>query len=536
MSEWDFIVIGSGSSGSVVANRLSGEVKSRVLLLEAGRQQRDWRFKIPLAGISMRMHPKSSWCYESEPEPGLMGRCIEVPRGKGLGGSSLVNGAVYNRGNPRDFDQWAAQGLPGWDYVSVLPYFRRVENHWKGETFHHGVKGEVSVRQPQVENPFSERAFEAAKSMGFSLSDDVSGPDPEGFHIPDFNVDDRGRRATTAAAFLDPIKSRKNLRIETEAHVVRILVENGRAVGVEYSQRGERKIAYAAREIVLSGGAYGSPQILMLSGIGPADHLRSVGIDVVHDLSGVGQNLSDQPAAIFEARTKEPKAFHRTFRADRFMMQLGRWFFGMRNELSTMPVIAAANMRTSQSAEGPDMRFMISALTMRNSIWFPGVRKGAGHFMMALYGVPHPRSRGHVSLRSSNPFEAPRILFNMLTDPWDLAELRRGHKLMREFLAQPAMASFVGDITLPFTHLDTDDAIDDFHRQFGMTTSHPVGTCRMGLDDGAVVDAECRVRGIEGLRVIDLSVLPVQISGNPHGTAVMLGDKASDAILGKPAL
>lgn len=535
-NNWDYIVIGSGSTGSVVANRLSGTDGGRVLLLEAGHRQTDVRFKVPLAGISMRMHPKSSWCFVSEPEPGLDGRSLEVPRGKGLGGTALINGGVYNRGNPSDFNQLAAQGLQGWDFASVLPYFKRVENHWKGDNDYHGASGEISIRQPQVSNPFTERAFQAAQNMGYSISDDVSGPNPEGFHIPDFNVDDRGVRATTARAFLDSIAHRDSLRIETGAHVLRIVVENGRATGVEYVHRGERKMARADREVILSAGTMQSPHLLMLSGIGPADHLTQHGIKVVHDLPGVGQNLHDQPAALIEARTKEPRAFHRTLRADRFAIQCMRWALGLRNELSAMPVIAAANMRTVTGGTGPDMRFMISAMTMRNSVWFPLIRSGAGHFMMSMYAVPHPKSRGSVSLRTADSFAPPEIRYNLLSDPFDIAEMRRGHRLMREFLAQPALSSVVGEITVPQSPLATDAEVDAFNRRVAQTTAHAMGTCKMGIDSSAVVDGSCKVRGIDALRVIDLSVMPVQSSGNPNATAVMMGDKLSHEILGRPPL
>lgn len=533
MSNWDYIVIGSGSAGSVVANRLSGPDGGRVLLLEAGPRQRDIRFKVPLAGISMRMHKKVSWRFFSEPEPGLDDRPLEVPRGKGLGGTSLINGGVYNRGHPSDFDRWAEMGAPGWDYESVKPYFRNVENHWKGDSDEHSATGDISIRKPQVPNPFSERAFEAAKQMGYSVTDDISGSDPEGFHIPDFNVNDRGRRHSTVAAFLDPIISRKNLDIETGAHVLRIVIENGRATGVEYIQNGKRKLARADKEVVLCAGTMQSPHLLMLSGIGPADHLREHGIEVVHDLPGVGQNLHDQPACLIVVKTKEPRSFHRTFRLDRFAVQCVRWLFGMRNELSSMPVVAAANMRTSQSEKAPDMRFMISALTLNNSVWIPYIWPGAGHLMMSLYAVPHPKSRGSITLRSADPLAPPRIKYNILTDPFDRAELRRGHRLMREYLDQPALKSVVGEQNLPPKRLESDEEIDAFHKLAAQTTAHPAGTCKMGDDDMAVVDSDCRVHGINGLRVVDLSIVPVQSSGNPNGMAIMIGDKASHAILGK---
>lgn len=536
MKTWDYIVIGSGSAGAVIANRLSAPGGGKVLLLEAGRRQRDVRFKVPVAGITMKMNPKSSWCFWSEPEPGLGGRSIEVPRGKGLGGSSLINGGVYNRGNPVDFDHWAEMGSPGWDFASVLPHFRRVENHWAGETEFHGANGEVSIRKPQLRNAFTDRAMQAAREMGFSITDDIAGADPEGFHIPDFNVDDRGRRHSTVAAFLDPIRGRSTLDIETGAQVSRIVIENGRAVAVEYVQDGETRIAHADREIILSAGTMKSPHVLMLSGIGPADHLKEHGIEVVHDLPGVGQNLHDQPACLIVTRTKEARAYHRTLRADRFAVQCVRWLLGMRNELASMPVVAAANMRTMPGANAPDMRIMISALTLQNSVWFPGIRKGAGHLMMSLYAVPHPRSRGSISLKSADPLAPPAILFNILTDPYDRAELRRGHRLMREYLSQPALQSVVGQTVMPSSPCATDDELDAFHRNFAQTTAHPMGTCKMGSDAMAVVDPACKVHGIDGLRVVDLSVVPVQSSGNPHGTAVMLGDKIAHAMLGQPPL
>ncbi len=536
MSEWDFIVVGAGSSGCVAANRLSGEGGGKTLLLEAGGAANDIRFKIPFTGIAMRMDPKASWCFESEPEPALGGRTLPVPRGRILGGSSAINGAVYNRGSPEDFELWAEQGLPTWNYASVLPYFRRVENHWSDDPVLHGKGGDVTVRKPQVKNPLTEAAFTAARALGYPVTQDASGSNPEGFHVSDFNVDDRGRRVTSAKAFLDPIRGRPTLKIQTRAQVRRVLFEGLRAVGVEYEVDGQVHVAKARREVVLSGGAIGTPHLLLRSGVGPAAHLAEHGVPLVLDLPGVGQNFNDQVASFIEVRTKSPLTFETILRFDRFMLEAAKWLFGLRNALAAMPVVAAANTRTVQGRKTPDMRFMITALTMRHGLWFPGIKKGEGHMLNAMYALTQPRSRGSITLRSADPKDPPRILYNLLSDPWDVEELRRGHRLTRQFLAQPAMAQLIDSVALPPKELITDAEIDGFHRLCTGTTAHPAGSCRMGADPDAVVDEDGRVRGIEGLRVVDLSILPVQISGNPNGTAIMLGDKLSDAILGKPKL
>lgn len=537
MESWDYIVIGAGSSGSVVAGRLSEDLGSRVLVLEAGPWDRFLRLKIPIAGMTMRNHPKTSWQYMSEPEPGLDGRRLEVPRGRVVGGSAAINGTLYNRGSRDDFSLWASAGLPDWDYASVLPYFLKVEDHWRGADEFHGEGGPVPVSTLPRRSPLADHALAAAREAGHPLSDDWSGPDPEGWGVPDINVDKRGRRISSATAFLKPAKRRRNLEIRPNSQLLRLLVEKGRAVGVEYERDGRVEMARAQREIVLSAGAIGSPHLLLLSGIGPADELKAAGIEPVHDLRGVGRKFNDQPAVFTIWRSKVPATIERELRVDRLAINLVKWALGSGgNPLSGPPAIAAANIRTVQGRAAPDLRLMVSGGTLESRPWFPLLRSGAGHMVLAMCALAHPRSRGSITLASADPRRQPRILYNLLTDQWDVEEARRGYRILREYLGQPSMVSILGAPILPATEPRADDEVDAFVRQVAGTTAHPMGACRMGVDDDAVVDGECRVRGVEGLRVVDTSVLPVQISGNPHGTAVMLGERISHLMLGSSPL
>lgn len=538
METWDYIVIGAGSSGSVVAARLSEDEGARVLVLEAGPWDRSLRFKIPIAGMTMRNHPKASWQYVSEPEPGLEGRRLEVPRGRVVGGSSAINGAVYNRGNPADFSMWASAGLPDWDYASVLPYFRRIEDHWRGGDEFHGDGGPVPVSTLAHPSPLTPHALAAAREAGYPLSDDWAGPNPEGWGIPDVNVDKRGRRVTSATAFLKPaLKRRRNIEIRPNATTLRLLVENGRVRGVEYERGGRVETAHARSEVVLSAGAIGSPHLLLRSGIGPADELKAAGVTPVHELKGVGRNFNDQPMFFTVRRSKLPVTIENTLRLDRLMLEMGRWLLGLgKSPLSGPPAITAANIRTVQGRSAPDLRFMLSGATHDSRPWFPLFRPGAGHLVLAMCAVAHPRSRGSITLSSADPRKPPRIRYNLLTDPWDVEEARRGYRLLAEYLAQPSLAKVLGETVWLDREVRTDEEVDAFVRRAAGTTAHPVGACRMGVDDDAVVDAQCRLRGLEGLRVVDTSVFPVQLSGNPHATAVMMGDRVSDAISGRAPL
>jgi len=538
MENWDYIVIGAGSSGSVVAARLSEDENVRVLVLEAGPWDRSLRLKIPIAGMTMRNDPRASWQYASEPEPGLDGRQIEAPRGRVVGGSSAINGAVYNRGHPDDFSLWASAGLPDWDYASVLPYFRRIEDHWRGGDAFHGAGGPVPVSTIPHRSPLTPYALAAAREAGYPLSDDWVGPNPEGWGIPDINVDRRGRRITSATAFLKPaLRKRRNIEIRPNALTLRLLVENGRAVGVEYERNGRIETVHAEREIVLSAGAIGSPHLLLLSGIGRADELKAAGIKPVHDLPGVGRNFNDQPMFFTLRRSKLPVTIESTLRLDRLAFEMGKWMLGIgKSPLSGPPAIAAANIRTVQGRSAPDLRFMLSGATHDSRPWLPLIKAGAGHVVLAMCAVAHPRSRGSITLASTDPRWPPRILYNLLTDPWDIEEARRGYRLLADYLAQPSLAKVLGETLWFDRDVKTDEDVDAFIRRAAGTTAHPIGACQMGVDDDAVVDAECRVRGLEGLRVVDTSVFPGQLSGNPHATAVMLGDRIADVISGKAPL
>ena len=505
-------------------------------MLEAGGEATDIRHRIPAAARKLWVNPAVNWMYKSVPEPGLQGRRLMIARGKVLGGSSAINGSVYNRGSHHDYEAWAAEGLPGWDYASVVPYFRRIEDHWAADEVDNGTGGPVPINQLQMRSPLTERALAAVREMGMPLARREVGSEPEGWGLPEMNVDKRGRRITSADAFLAPIRGRKTLTVTVHAQLARVIAENGRAVGVEYIHRGERCVGRATREVILCGGAIGSPQMLLLSGIGPADELRAVGVEPRHHLPGVGRNFNDQPAAFMQFRSRVPVTFERHLRFDRLAIAVARWAVGMRSPLSGPPVIASANLLTRQDRKSPDLRLMLTAATSDSHVWFPGIAPGIGHVIQGMFALSHPQSRGSVTLASADPLAHPHILYNILTDHGDIADIRRAYHLMRELIAQPSFRDVAGEFIAPQQKPRNDEEVDAFIRSVMRTTAHPMGSCKMGVDDMAVVDEQCRVRGLQGLRVVDLSVVPVQIAGNPHGPAMMLADRVSDMILGRPLL
>jgi choline dehydrogenase len=533
MADPDYIVIGAGSAGAVIAARLSEHAS--VLLLEAGGPSRNLFYQIPAALTKLWFNPKSSWGLFTEPEPALDDRKVPVPRGKAMGGSSAINGMVYNRGSAFDYDNWAASGLgDAWSFAGLMPYFRKIEDHWAGESPWHGAGGPVRISPHSDVNPLYPKALAAAQAMGFAETLDFAGTQPEGFGTPEFTINRKGRRVSAADAYLRPARGRKTLRIETRARVTRIIIEQGRAMGVDYIQHGERHTVRAGREIILCGGAIASPQLLLLSGIGPADELRPLGIDPVHDLPAVGRALQDQPACSFEAEALQPALFERTLRADRFALASLQWAAGLGGPLAAPPLLISAIIRTKPDLPAPDMRVMLGSVAFDSRVWFPGLRKGKGHITTAAFSLCYPKSRGSLTLGSADPLAPPRISYNLLTDGDDLSEMRRGYRMMRDLQRQDALNDVIGRVTRPAQEPVSDEEVDAFLRANVATTSHPLGSCRMGADAASVVDPHFRVRGVDGLRVVDASIFPTQIAGNPNGPIMAIAEKAVDVILGRP--
>jgi choline dehydrogenase len=533
MADPDYIVIGAGSSGAVIAARLSEHAS--VLLLEAGGPSRNLFYQIPAALTKLWFNPKSSWGLFTEPEPALDGRKVPVPRGKAMGGSSAINGMVYNRGSAFDYDNWAAGGLgDAWSFAGLMPYFRMIEDHWAGESPWHGAGGPVRISPHSDVNPLYPKALAAAQAMGFAETLDFAGAQPEGFGTPEFTIDGRGRRVSATDAYLRPARGRKTLRIETRARVTRIIIEHGRAKGVDYIQHGERHTVRAGCEIILCGGAIASPQLLLLSGIGPADELRPLGIDPVHNLPAVGRDLQDQPACSFEAEALQPAMFEHTLRADRFALAALQWAAGLGGPLAAPPLLISAIIRTKPDLPAPDMRVMLGSVAFDSRVWFPGLRRGKGHITTAAFSLCYPKSRGSLTLGSADPLAPPRISYNLLVDGDDLSEMRRGYRMMRDLQQQDALNDVIGRVTRPAQEPVSDEEVDAFLRANVATTSHPLGSCRMGADPESVVDPHFRVRGVDGLRIVDASIFPTQIAGNPNGPIMAIAEKAADVLLGRP--
>ncbi|MGH7075693.1 MAG: GMC family oxidoreductase [Stellaceae bacterium] len=535
MAEFDYIIVGAGSAGCVLANRLSAERDVSVLLLEAGGEARALALKIPLYAPKLWFGHQYGWGYDGEVEPHLGGRFIPVPRGKVLGGSSAINGMLYARGHPRDYDQWRQLGNAGWSYPDILPYYRRAETDWRGEGVYHGGTGPLKVSRHDRRYKMYDLVRAAAREAGHPETEDFHGASPEGFGVPDFTTIG-GRRGSTAVTFLKPARGRPNLRVMTHAQAMRVMMEKGRAVGVEYRRDGALAVARARREVILCGGAINSPHLLMLSGIGPAEELRRHGITPLLDLSGVGRNLQDHASTGIDVVLNRPVSFVNQLRADRVARSLARWWFTGTGPLAGLPVTGMLFARSRDGLERPDLQFLISPVRLFANLWFPVWRKADGHFLSIRAVLLHPESRGWIGLRSADPLAKPRITFNLLDRPEDLPPLRAAIRMSRDLVRHGALAGLVDREASPGDPLVTDEQLDDFIRSDVRTAFHAVGTCRMGQGADAVVDERLQVRGIEGLRVVDASVMPTIIGGNTNAPTIMIAEKASDMILGRPPL
>jgi choline dehydrogenase len=535
MQEYDYVIIGAGAAGCVLAHRLSEDRDSRILVLEAGGRDLHPYVHMPLTWRQIWRGPLYNWMYASEPEAYLDNRRLALPRGKVLGGSSTINGMLYIRGNPRDYDTWRQMGNDGWSYDEVLPYFRRSESNWRGAGEVHGANGPLQVTPVDTRLYGYERIREAAINAGIGLTDDFAA-NPEGFNRLDVTIGADGRRSSAARAYLQPALRRSNVFVMTHALSHRVLVEKGRAIGVEYAQGANRFVAHARREVILSGGAYNSPQLLLLSGIGPADEVSAHGIRPVHDLPGVGKNLSEHPMVSTAFESNLDTSFLDQLRYDRLAVQMMRYAVLRTGNFANQVITANAFVRTRPEFDTPNMQLFFGPVKQDAQIWGPGFRKRATHGFSGTACLLRPDSRGHVSLHSRNPGNPPRVVLNFMKEGSDRDALREGIRWLRKVYSSPPLNRAVRHEANPGAHAQSDDALDGFIRQRVEVGHHPVGTCAMGVNDAAVVDPQLRVRGIEGLRVVDASVMPLVPSGNTYAPTLMVAEKAADMIRGRSAL
>jgi choline dehydrogenase len=532
MKEFDYIVVGAGSAGAVIAARLSEAPDVSVLLLEAGGRDDHPFMLMPIAFPKVATDPSYVWTFESEPEPGLNGRRLPILRGKTLGGCSSINAMINVRGNPLDFDLWRQQGLEGWSYAEVLPYFKRLENSWRGAGKYHGADGPVGNTLVDYPDSLFSQLQQAAEKMGLPFRSDHHAEPQEGVSRVELTTSN-GRRASTARAYLRPAMSRWNLTIQTNAHVTRVVLDGHRAIGVEYLHRGAVHRVHARRETVLSGGTYNSPQLLLLSGIGPADHLRSVGIPVAHDLPGVGENLLEHPNMLNIYRVRANAGFTRHLRFDRATLAVMNWLLRGRGPFVTAGAVGNIFLHSREGLPRPDVQIVDLPVHQHGELWFPALTKRPVYALTARVGVLHMKSRGWVRLRSADPLAHPLIRFNMFTEEGDLETMVRALKLSRELHRQSPLNELLENELLPGENLRTDEQLAEAIRQTAEHRHHPLGTCRMGIDAKAVVDAQLRVHGIENLRVADASVMPDDPTGNTNVPTIMIGEKAADLIRGR---
>ncbi|GHA54633.1 choline dehydrogenase [Amylibacter ulvae] len=528
----DYVIVGAGSAGCAMAYRLSEDGQHSVLVIEHGGTDMGPFIQMP-AALSYPMNmPMYDWGYQSEPEPHLGGRKLAAPRGKVIGGSSSINGMVFVRGHARDFDHWDESGAQGWSYADVLPYFKRMETWHGGASEFRGTDGPLHVTRGPRKNPLFHAFVNAGEQAGYEVTDDYNGEQQEGFGPMEQTVY-KGRRWSAANAYLRPALKRKNCNL-VNGLAQKVIVENGRAVGVQIERNGRIETIRANREVILAASSFNTPKLLMLSGIGPAAHLREHGIDVVADRAGVGQNLQDHLELYMQVASLQPITLYKHWNIFSKAVIGAQWLFTKTGLGASNQFESAAFIRSDKGVDYPDIQYHFLPMAVR----YDGKAAAEGHGFQAHTGPMRSTSRGSVTLKSSDPKDAPKILFNYMSTEQDWADFRNCIRLTREIFSQDAFKPYAGKEIQPGAAMQTDEELNEFISEHVESAYHPCGTCKMGaIDDPmAVVDPECRVIGVDGLRVADSSIFPRVTNGNLNGPSIMVGEKASDHILGKKML
>jgi len=535
--EFDYIIVGAGAAGAIIASRLTEDPSITVCLIEAGGLDHNPYIHIPGGFIKTLFDPAYTWQFQTEPGDHIRGRRIQISQGRTLGGTSAINGMVYNRGQPADFDAWCQSGNAGWSYAEVLPYFQRTERAVAlGDDSWRGRKGPVTVTATDWHHPLCDAFVAGAGSLGIPEAVDYNGPNQEGAGYFQRTID-RGWRVSTARAYLKPARRRSNLNIIMHAQVSRILFEGPRAIGVAYIRKGEpgvpRKVG-ARREVIVSAGTINTPRLLQISGVGSIQTLTDIGVPVVHELPGVGENFRDHYSIRFVARVKDQVTMNQTARGFGLCIEIARWLLGRPSILAISPSVAHVFWKSDESLSAPDLQCFLTPGSYKGGVFgllddFPGLTSGVYQH--------RPESTGFVRARSSDPFEKPAVQPNYLADPIDQQVLVRGMQLVRRLFSTPQMARFIDEEITPGPGVRTEDEMLDFARSNGLTSYHLIGTSRMGPsnDPTSVVDHELRVHGLSGLRVADASIMPRMPSGNTYASTMMIAEKAADMILGRKA-
>lgn len=530
---YDYIIVGAGSAGCALANRLSADIGTRVLLLEAGGWDRHPFIKLPLGWGKLLLDRMYDWGYEGEPQDCIAGRRIEVARGKIIGGSSSINAMAYVRGNRADYDRWASYGLPRWSYENVLPYFRRQESWEGGANEYRGAEGPLSTRKSRYVDPLVDAYIGAAVASGITANDDYNGARQDGIARMQMTIRN-GRRDSAATAYLHPVRNRENLTVIVNAHATRIVFDGTQAVGIEFLKNGKREIAHADHEVILSGGSINSPQLLMLSGIGEPAALKALDIPVVSALPGVGQNLQDHAAALLIYGRRDDSPLLKNMRLDRLALGLAEGFVCGTGFATDLPGGITAFVKTDPGLPIPDIQLLFISGSLAAAPYLPPFRQPFADSFACRVVLLRPEARGEIRLASADPLAHPRIFQNLLSTDKDWETLRAGIGIFRGLARHKMLEAFVSKEIAPSADVGSDSDLEQFTRKTAVTAHHPAGTCKMGVpsDKTAVVDTELRVFGTEGLRVVDASVFPDLVGGNINAPVIMIAEKAADLIRG----